>query len=262
MAAYHRYLRVSTDRQADDGLSLDAQSDLLLESYRLLFGPRGYALGDVFREGAESGGMEFFKRPEGARLFLAVKTGDVIGVYQNERAFRSTEDMLATTRILRGNPHVGPGVVLYDRTMGMLLDPEQPHTKAMMTVMGAMAEQARTFGTQRRREMVGAARARGEFAMIRPPLGYRHHPRKKRTIVVDPAWVAEIEKIVLIGEHMGSAAAHRHCRDFNIKYRGKVPSQQHIDWLVAEWRKRRAGILPPKFAEVLAIRGEKAVGQL
>ena len=81
------YSRVSTERQADDGVSLDEQIRRI-EGRAL---KRGWQIAEVFVERGVSGSVPLGDRPEGARLLavMAAKLG---------RMFRSALDALNVIR--------------------------------------------------------------------------------------------------------------------------------------------------------------------
>src|SRR5664280_2398300 len=89
MAAYG-YCRVSTDRQVEDGESLDVQRRIL-EGYAM---QHGMKLQHVFIERGVSGSKPLSERPEGSKLLTALKKGDVLVTPKLDRMFRSALDAL------------------------------------------------------------------------------------------------------------------------------------------------------------------------
>jgi putative DNA-invertase from lambdoid prophage Rac len=86
------YCRVSTDRQADSGLSLDEQ-ERKIEARCL---EHGWRLEHVYVDAGVSGSTPLGKRPEGPKLLAALKPGDVVIATKMDRCFRSAFDALAT----------------------------------------------------------------------------------------------------------------------------------------------------------------------
>src|SRR3954454_18033552 len=72
--ATYGYVRVSTERQAEESESLGAQRRTV-EGYAMM---QGLTLDQVFVERGVSGSKPIGDRPEGARLLAVIRTGDVI----------------------------------------------------------------------------------------------------------------------------------------------------------------------------------------
>jgi DNA invertase Pin-like site-specific DNA recombinase len=88
--AVHGYVRVSTDRQADDGESLGTQQRII-EGYAMM---NGLTLDSVFIERGISGSKPLGERPEGARLLAVLRTEDVVITPKLDRMFRSALNAL------------------------------------------------------------------------------------------------------------------------------------------------------------------------
>ena len=96
------YIRVSTDSQAESGLSLDAQRDIVRRKMDEVSRTRGARLGRVFCDAAVSASRILFrKRPAGGQLFERVRRGDHIVIAKLDRGFRSTRDCLDTLECWR-----------------------------------------------------------------------------------------------------------------------------------------------------------------
>jgi DNA invertase Pin-like site-specific DNA recombinase len=91
--AVYGYVRVSTQSQADDGLSLDAQQRQI-EGYSMMHGMK---LDHVFIERAVSGAKPFEQRPQGKILSETLTSGDVVICSKLDRLFRSARDALVVT---------------------------------------------------------------------------------------------------------------------------------------------------------------------
>ena len=83
-------MRVSTERQADDGESLGTQRRVI-EGYALMQGP---SLDTVFVERGRFRIKAAGERPEGARLLDALRPGDVLITAKLDRMFRSALNAL------------------------------------------------------------------------------------------------------------------------------------------------------------------------
>src|SRR4051812_39351188 len=89
MACYG-YLRVSTERQAEEGESLGTQQRTV-EGYAMML---GLTLDGMFIERGVSGSKPLADRPEGARLLATLQPGDVVITPKLDRMFRSALDAL------------------------------------------------------------------------------------------------------------------------------------------------------------------------
>ena len=84
------YIRVSTQRQAEEGESLGAQRRTI-EGYCLM---KGLSKPQFFVEEGVSGSKPLSERPAGKQLLAALKPGDKIICTKLDRAFRSALDAL------------------------------------------------------------------------------------------------------------------------------------------------------------------------
>jgi len=91
--AVYGYVRVSTQSQVDDGLSLDAQQRQI-EGYAMM---HGMTLDHIFIERAVSGAKFFEQRPQGKQLSEVLAAGDVVICSKLDRLFRSARDALVVT---------------------------------------------------------------------------------------------------------------------------------------------------------------------
>ena len=93
------YIRVSTLQQAKDGDSLETQLKQI-QSYSVL---KGYEIKpeNFITEKGVSGSLEFERRPEGAKLFSQLSSGDVLIFSKLDRAFRNTRNALNTLHELK-----------------------------------------------------------------------------------------------------------------------------------------------------------------
>src|SRR5262249_3510420 len=128
------YLRVSTERQADEGFSLSEQETRL----------RGYAqsvglpVAGVFIEAGVSGSKRLQTRPKGAELLSAARRGDHIIASKLDRLFRSATDALNVAEALRVQ-----GVRLHLLDLGGEVTGTGA-AKLVFSVLAAVAEMERT----------------------------------------------------------------------------------------------------------------------
>lgn len=97
--AVFAYVRVSTVQQADEGNSLEAQTNQVM-SYAVSRGLK-LTLDGVFVEKGVSGGAEFKSRPSGSRLLAELGKGDTLIFPKLDRGFRNTRDALNTLHELK-----------------------------------------------------------------------------------------------------------------------------------------------------------------
>src|SRR5260370_18737382 len=88
--AVYGYVRVSTDRQADEGESLGTQQRVI-DGYAMM---NRLTLDSIFVERRVSGAKPLGERPEGARLLAGVKSRDRVVTPKLDRMFRSALDAL------------------------------------------------------------------------------------------------------------------------------------------------------------------------
>jgi DNA invertase Pin-like site-specific DNA recombinase len=88
------YVRVSTERQADEGVSLEEQIRRI-EGRAL---EQGWQIAEMFIERGISGSVPLGDRPEGARLMAALRAGDVVIAAKLDRMFRSAWSALNVIR--------------------------------------------------------------------------------------------------------------------------------------------------------------------
>ena len=170
------YARVSTDRQAEDGESLDVQRRQV-EGYAQMIGA---AIDRVFVERGVSGSKPLADRPEGARLLATVQAGDTIIAAKLDRMFRSALDALNVLGTLRDR-----GVALHLIDLGGDVTGNGV-AKLVFTILSAVAEAERDRIRERITDTKRDQRARGRYLGGTPPLGY--------TIGADGALVEDLEQ--------------------------------------------------------------------
>jgi hypothetical protein len=108
------YVRVSTDRQAEQGVSLEAQEAKM----RAMALVQGTDLIDVIVDGGESG--KNLKRPGLERLMSRVNSGKVQAVIiaKLDRLTRSVKDLAACFSRKQGRPRIGRGIARYGLSGG------------------------------------------------------------------------------------------------------------------------------------------------
>jgi putative DNA-invertase from lambdoid prophage Rac len=95
--AVYGYVRVSTDRQADEGESLEVQRRKIEGRAK----ENGWTLDKVFVERGVSGAKPLGERKEGKAMLSALKPGDVVIASKLDRMFRSAHDALTVLQDLK-----------------------------------------------------------------------------------------------------------------------------------------------------------------
>lgn len=160
--AIYGYCRVSTERQAEEGESLGAQQRTI-EGYAMM---HGMTLDGVFIERGVSASKPLLDRPEGARLFQALKPGDVIITAKLDRMFRSALDALDVLAQLKDK-----GISLH------MVDLQGDVTsngisKLVFTILSAVAEAERDRIRERIRDVKADQKNRGRYLGGAVPFGW------------------------------------------------------------------------------------------
>jgi DNA invertase Pin-like site-specific DNA recombinase len=160
------YIRVSTERQADEGISLGAQ-ERTVEGYAMM---HGFTLDRIFIERGVSGAKPLAERPEGSKLLQALSTDDVVITPRLDRMFRSALDALDVLANLKqrsvslhmldlGGDVCGNGI-----------------SKLVFTILSAVAEAERDRIRERIRDIKRDQRMRGRYLGGTVPFGWHLGP--------------------------------------------------------------------------------------
>jgi putative DNA-invertase from lambdoid prophage Rac len=160
--AVYGYVRVSTARQVEEGLSLEVQRRQV-EGYALM---HGLALDRVFVEEGVSGSVPLAERPAGGELVRLLKRGDAVIAAKLDRAFRSALDALQVVREFRER-----GVALHLLDVGG--DIANGHGKLFVTIVAAFAEAERDRLRERVADVKRDQRQRSRFLGGKRPFGWR-----------------------------------------------------------------------------------------
>jgi site-specific DNA recombinase len=157
------YLRVSTDKQADSGLGLDAQQASVTAAANRL----GLTLVSVFTDAGSSGSLAIEERPVLLDAVGALKRGDVLLVAKRDRLGR---DVIAVAMIERLIAKRGARVV---SAAGEGTENDDPSAVLMRRLIDSFAEYERLIIAGRTRSALAAKRRRGERISRFAPYGYR-----------------------------------------------------------------------------------------
>jgi DNA invertase Pin-like site-specific DNA recombinase len=137
------YIRVSTEEQAREGVSIEAQKDKLISYCQ----GKHLEIVEVIVDDGVSGGKYLSQRPGGQRLIELVKTKKVRHVVaaKLDRLFRNSADALWS---IEGWDNEGLSTHLLD-VNGMGLDTSSPMGKLILTMMAGFAQLERSLIKER-----------------------------------------------------------------------------------------------------------------
>ena len=209
MATYG-YVRVSTDRQADDADSLEIQE----RRCRAYAEAQNLVLDRLFIERGVSGSVALADRPAGAELLATVQRGDTVIAVRLDRMFRSALDALTVADRFRQDDI---GLHLLDLggsiTNGL--------GKAFFTIASAFAEAERDRIRERIQEVKSDQRQRNRYLGGRRPFGWTVGTDGE--LVEVPAEQQAIRRMVEArdaGQSLRAIAADLQAAGFNITHAG------------------------------------------
>jgi putative DNA-invertase from lambdoid prophage Rac len=157
------YARVSTERQADEGVSLEEQIRRI-EGRAL---EQGWQIGEIFIERGISGSVPLGDRREGARLVAKLQPGDVVIAAKLDRMFRSAWDAL---NVIRDFQRRRNSLWLLDLGGDVSGD---GIAKLVLTILAAIAEFERERIGERIRDAKRHQRRTGQYLGGDRPFGWR-----------------------------------------------------------------------------------------
>lgn len=173
------YIRVSTGKQVEHGHSLDAQRERLMA-----YADRHVLqVVDVIVDGGESAGT--LNRPGLRRALDMIEAGeaDVLVATKGDRISRNLRDLLNLAATLAEHD---ASIATADGTF----DTTTPMGMAMTQMQGVFAQLERAMASERTREGMAAAKAKG-VRLGRPPFGYMVVDGE---LVLDPSKADELER--------------------------------------------------------------------
>jgi site-specific DNA recombinase len=160
------YIRVSTQEQTDEGVSLAAQTKAI-EAYCTM---RDIKLLMIATDPGVSGVTPLAERRGGKRVIELAGTNEVdaVVIYKLDRLFRDASDCLNVTKVWDAN-----GIALHLIDLGgQTIDTTTVMGRFFLTIMAGVAEMERGLIRDRTRAVMKHKRAEGErLGMI--PYGYR-----------------------------------------------------------------------------------------
>jgi site-specific DNA recombinase len=195
------YIRVSTDKQAEEGFSMEAQHDILMQ----LVERKGLQLYKVYSDPGVSGGS--FKRP-GIQLLLKDmkdKKFDTVIVHKLDRLSRNQGDLYGFINLINKLD-----VRFIIAAQGdQEIDTKGPMGKAFLLFSGIWAEVY--LDNLREETLKGLTKKieKGGRHMSRPPLGYTYDSNHELVILESEAkLVREVFQMYLSGVGRNKIAAH------------------------------------------------------
>jgi site-specific DNA recombinase len=160
------YVRVSSEEQSREGVSLDAQ-EARIRAYAVM---RGLDLVALHREEGVSAKMPLKKRPEGSRLVaeMARKQAKHVIAVKLDRLFRNTADALNQTESWDKAK-----LALHVIDMGgSSIDTASAMGRMFFTMAAAFAEMERNLTSERTKAALSHKKSEGEAYCRLTPLGY------------------------------------------------------------------------------------------
>jgi len=208
------YARVSTDQQADSGISLDEQR-CKIEARCL---ENGWQLDRVYVDAGVSGSTPLARRPEGAKLLAAVGPGDVVVAAKMDRVFRSALDALRTIEDFKRR-----NIALWLLDLGDVSG--NGVSELIVTVLAAVAQFERTLISERikdaKRNLRRANKHQGGGRPFGWRLGQANGHGRARELIPDPGEQAALADIVALRAEGKSLMAIRdamRARGFQISH--------------------------------------------
>lgn len=178
------YVRVSTDAQAEEGYSIDAQVEKLTQWCKI----KGYGAYEVYQDGGWSGSN--LDRPEMKRMITDIINGNVVRVlvYKLDRLSRSQVDTL----FLLEEVFIPNGVEFF--SMNENFDTGTPYGKAMVGILSVFAQLERE-NIRQRTQMGMYQRVKDGYWMggARIPFGYDYD--QNQDILVPNEHASEVKEM-------------------------------------------------------------------
>ena len=160
------YVRVSTEEQASEGVSLSAQREALAAYCAM----RQLEVIEVIADEGVSAGKPLIKRPGGERLVELVDTRqiDAVVAFKLDRLFRKAAECL---NVAESWQSLGVDVHLVDLG-GQAVDTSSAMGKFFLTIMAGVAEMERNLIRERTKTAMQHKIRAGEFTGV-APLGWK-----------------------------------------------------------------------------------------
>ena len=202
------YIRVSTEQQVDEGVSLEAQKAKIVAWCKA----NDYDLANVFMDAGISG-KSMDKRTGLADALKAVKKDMVLVVYSLSRLARSTQDTLS---IADGINKAGADLV----SLTERIDTTGAMGKMMFTLMAAFNQLERDVTSERTKAALQHKKAKGEKYST-TPFGYEAIEGRLIEVKAEAQIVANIMQQRQTGSTLVEIATHLNASGIQGKKGGK-----------------------------------------
>jgi DNA invertase Pin-like site-specific DNA recombinase len=189
------YVRVSTDEQARDGVSLEAQQARI----RAYAEAKGLALGDVLSDEGYTG--KNLKRPALQELLARCDRREVgaVIVLKLDRLTRRTRHLLSIVEDVFLARHIEL------HSVSESLDTSTPHGRFVLTLFGGLAQMERELIAERTRAALAYKREQRQ-PTSHPPLGFRANGKRCQMEPV-PEELEVVRQILTLWRHGHSYAS-------------------------------------------------------
>ena len=188
------YIRVSTDRQANEGVSLEAQK-AKIEAWCFA---HDYELAEVFVDAGISGRK--MKNRQGLNQALSsMKKDTALVVYSLSRMSRSLQDSLSIAAQLK---KVGADLVSVSES----IDTTSAAGKMLFQMMAVFAEFESAVNSERTTSAMSHKKSKGEKYSAVVPFGYREIEGRLEIVKAEAQVVAEINRKRAEGSSLHSIA--------------------------------------------------------
>lgn len=230
------YVRVSTEEQAAEGVSLDAQ-EARIRAYCTL---HGLTLAHIFRDPGVSAGKALAERDEGRALLDLIRQGEVqhVVALKLDRLFRNAIDAQSTAEAWERR-----GVAMHLIDMGgQTINTRSAAGKFLFAVLAAAAEMERNLIRERTSAALQHKRQRGE-RLGTTPLGFTT-PEPGAPMQPDPDELATVRTILRAKRRGQSFRAIARSLDAEGR-RTKRGAKWHHTTIRSVWERRSqyAGVL-------------------
>ena len=203
------YIRVSTERQADEGVSLEAQKGKIAA----WCAANGYELVTVYVDAGISG-KRMDTRPELQNALKAIKKGTALVVYSLSRLARSTKDAISINEAIAKKK--GDLVSLAEK-----LDATTATGKMMFQMLAVLAEFERSLVGERTKAALAHKKSSGEVYTAVTPFGYQAIEGRLVQVEQEAALVAEMQRQRTAGATLAGIAQSLNARGVQGKSGGK-----------------------------------------
>lgn len=214
------YIRVSTERQATEGVSLDDQRERLAAYCKL----RRLEVVALVADKGESAFKPLSKRPGGRKVLslVARKAVDAIVVLKLDRAFRNAVDALQTVEAW---DKAGTAFHVADMD-GQSIDTTRATGKMLLTFLAGMAEFERNLTAERTTAALAHKARNGDMRVGKPPFGWRYEGNALAEVEGEQATIATVRELRAAGLSLRALCAELAARGHvNRAGGGFVPNQ-------------------------------------